>query len=101
MSYKWPDLDPNELDAYSVDWSRFLNESDTIASVAWYIDDTLVASYGVQNGLQMIQPTNTTTVATARFTGGVNGTRYNITCRITTVDGLIHERDIYLKVREQ
>ena len=30
MAYKWPDLDPNEIQAYSVDWSRFLNTGDTI-----------------------------------------------------------------------
>ena len=105
MSYKWPDLDPNELDAYSVDWSRYLDGSDTIASVTWLVNDFFMESYNTYNNtegeLMMLQPTNTETVATVRFTGGVNGTRYNVTCRITTVAGLIYEKDIYLKVREQ
>jgi len=101
MAYKWPDLDPNEIQAYSVDWSRFLNTGDTISTVGWYIDGTLTISYGTKNGLQLVQPTNTNTVATTRFTGGNVGQKYKVTCRITTADGLIYERSIFLTIREQ
>ena len=101
MSYKWPDLDPNELQAYSVDWSRFLNTGDTISTVAWLVNGTLTASYQNTDGLTLVQPTNTTTVATVRITGGNVGTKYKISCRITTSDGLIYERSIFLTIREQ
>lgn len=101
MPYKWPDLDPNELQAYSVDWSRFLNTGDTISSVAWLVNGTVTASYGVADNLTIVQPTNTDTVATVRITGGNVGTKYKISCRITTTDGLIYERSIFLTIREQ
>lgn len=101
MSYKWPDLDPNELQAYSVDWSRFLNTGDTISSVVWLVNGTVTASYGITENLTIVQPTNTDTVATVRITGGNIGTKYKISCRITTSDGLIYERSIFLTIREQ
>lgn len=101
MAYKWPDLDPNELQAYSVDWSRFLNSGDTISSVAWLINGLAAVSYSSVDGLTLVQPTNTDTVATARFTGGNVGTKYKISCRVTTAEGLIYERSIFLTIREQ
>ena len=101
MAYKWPDLDPDEIQAYSVDWSRFLNTGDTISSVAWYINDTLAPSYAVVDSLQLLQPTNTNTVATVRITGGNVGQKYKISCRITTSDALRYERSIFLTIREQ
>lgn len=101
MAYKWPDLDPNELQAYSVDWSRFLNTGDSISSVAWLVDGTLTGSYQQTDNLTIVQPTNTNTVATVRITGGNVNQRYKITCRVTTSDGLIYERSINLTIREQ
>lgn len=101
MAYKWPDLDPNEIQAYSVDWSRFLNTGDTISSVAWLVNGTITGSYEITDNLTLVQPTNTTTVATVRITGGTVGQRYKISCRVTTADGLIYERSINLTIREQ
>jgi hypothetical protein len=101
MAYKWPDLDPNEIQAYSVDWSRFLNTGDTISSVLWLIDGSITGSYETYQNLTLIQPTNTTTVATVRISGGNVGQRYKISCRITTADGLVYERGIFLTIREQ
>ena len=101
MAYKWPDLDPNEIQAYSVDWSRFLNTGDTISTVLWLIDGTATGSYETTDGLTLVQPTNTTTVATVRITGGNVSQKYKISCRITTSDGLVYERGIFLTIREQ
>ena len=102
MAYKWPDKDPDEIADFSVDWSRFLG-TDTIASVVWLANDTVLAINvslgGENNEIILIQPTNTNTVATARFVGGVNGKRYKITCRITTADSTVFERNIFLRVR--
>ena len=33
---KWPFKDPDEIQDYTVDWSRFLN-AHTINSVAWFV----------------------------------------------------------------
>ncbi len=105
MAYKWPNLDPNEIQDYSVDWSRFLNTGDTIASVQWFVNDEELGSYEVYSGdagaLTIVQPTNTTTVATVRITGGLVGVRYTIQCRITTSDALRYNRSIYLTIAEK
>jgi len=105
MSYKWPDKDKDEMLDYSVDWSRFLGD-DIISAVTWYVDDadgvkTEVADSSVVNGLQFVTGTNTTTVATARFSLGTNNVRYNVTCRVNTSEGLQYERSIFLRVKEK
>ena len=105
MSYKWPDKDKDEMLDYSVDWSRFLGD-DIISAVTWYVDDadgvkTAVTDASVVNGLQFVTGTNTTTVATARFSLGTNNVRYNVTCRVNTNEGLQYERSIFLRVKEK
>ena len=105
MSYKWPDKDKDEVLDYSIDWSRFLG-ADTISGVTWYIDDsdgtkTLVNNTEVVNNLQMIQKTNTLTVATIRLSLGTNNTRYRVTCKITTGEGLQYERSVFVRVKEK
>ena len=105
MSYKWPDKDPDEIVDYSVDWSRFL-DTDSVSSVAWYINaadgtKTLVADGNTVNGLQLVQRSNTATVATARFALGTRNVRYTITCAVTTSAGLLYERSIFLRAREK
>jgi hypothetical protein len=105
MSYKWPDKDKDEVLDYNIDWSRFLGD-DTIVGVSWYIDDadgvkTSVSPASVVNGLQMVQQTNTTTVATIRLSLGTNNIRYRISCQITTTEGLQYERSVFLRVKEK
>ena len=105
MSYKWPDKDKDEILDFNVDWSRFLGD-DNISGVTWYIDDangvkTEVAAADVVNGLQMVQKTNTLTVATIRLSLGTNNIRYLVTCKATTVEGLQYERSIFLRVKEK
>tara|TARA_Y100000992_G_C21164883_1_gene442963 strand:- start:226 stop:543 length:318 start_codon:yes stop_codon:yes gene_type:complete len=105
MAYKWPNHDPDEVVDYSVDWSRFLGD-DTIATVVWKVNgetmtDSSVYSGDTSNGLTLVQPTNTTTVATVRFTAGVVGTKYTVTCQITTAASLTYQRTIFLTVRQK
>ena len=105
MSYKWPDKDKDEILDYNIDWSRFLGD-DTIVGVSWYVDDadgvkTAVSPASVVNGLQMVQQTNTTTVATIRLSLGTNNIRYRISCQITTTEGLKYERSVFLRVKEK
>lgn len=108
MSYKWPNKDPDEVLDYSVDWSRFLGDA-TISSVAWYVDDaddvktsvSAVADTAI-NGLitKYAGITNTNTVATIRLSTGTNNTVYKIYCQMTDSDGLVSERVIRLRVKE-
>ena len=103
--YKWPDKDKDEIVDYSIDWSRFL-DTDAIAGVTWFIHDaddvkTQVSNASIVNGLQFVTGTNTTAVATARFSLGTNNVRYKITCRVTTAQGLQYERSVALRIKEK
>jgi hypothetical protein len=49
----------------------------------------------------MIQKTNTLTVATIRLSLGTNNTRYRVTCKITTGEGLQYERSVFVRVKEK
>jgi len=105
MSYKWPDKDPDETIDYSVDWSRFIPD-DTLSAASWFIDDENgvkeeVSNAEVVDGLQFVQPTISGKVATARFSLGTNNKRYKVTCQITTGNGLVFERSIFLKIKEK
>jgi len=106
MSFRWPYKDPDESLNYSIDWSRFLGD-DKINSVTWHIDDadgvkTPVLSGDTVNALTYVSGTFTSTVATARFSGGTNGTTYKITCTIDYgTSNLIVERKVQLPVRER
>lgn len=105
MSYKWPDKDPDEIQDYSVDWSRFLG-SDTVSAATWFIKDAdgtkeQLSDSEVVDGLQFVQGTISGKVATARFSLGTNNKRYTVTCRITTGEGLQYERSIFLRVKEK
>lgn len=108
MSYKWPNKDPDETLDYSVDWSRFLGDAN-IFSVAWFIDDENDVKTAVSavtdttvNGLttKFVGITKTNTVATIRLAAGTNNTVYKIYCQITDTNGLISERVVRLRIKE-
>ena len=105
MSYKWPDKDPDETIDYSVDWSRFI-PNDTLSASTWFVQDAAGAKEQVSNaevvdGFQFVQSTISGKVATARFALGTNNKQYKVTCQITTGDGLVFERSIFLKIKEK
>ena len=105
MSYRWPEKDPDETTDFSVDWSRFLG-SDSIVSATFFVDDangtkTQLSTAQIVNGLQFIATTLAGNVATARFGGGTNNVRYNVTCRINTTQGLTYERSVTLPIRNR
>ncbi len=106
MSLKWPNKDPDELTDYSIDWSRFIAPT-TINSVTWYVDNgdavktELIPSGQVVHGLQLVSATSTDTIATARIGLGTDNIKYKLYCNVTTSDGLIFERTVFLRVREK
>ena len=108
MAYTWPNKDPDETLDYSVDWSRFLGDA-TIFSVAWFINDV----DGVKTSISAVQDTTvnnlttkytgitkTNTVATIRLSEGTNNVSYKITCQVTDTNGLITERVVKLRIKE-
>lgn len=86
---------PNEAINFAVDWSDWLDTDrdgtadDNIASASWSVDD------GITLGTQSA----TSTVATAKISGGTAGQRYKATCQIvTSATGETFERFCYIHV---
>ena len=117
MSFKWPNKDPDETLDYSMDWSRFLGfdhltaTGATISTNKWFIDD----ANGVKTEVSAIENTtvnrltalfagilrdSTNTVCTIRFNAGTNNTTYKITSQITDSTGLVSERVVRLRIKE-
>lgn len=85
--------DPNEVFPIALDWDgdNFLG-SDTI---------TGTPTWTVPAGITKDSQSNTTTVATAVFSGGTHGTDYDVACKIVTLGGSTYERTIRVQVRHQ
>lgn len=102
---KWPFKDPDEIQDYTVDWSRFLGHY-TIVSVQWYIRDADGTKVAVNpsdtvDGLTLSAQTTTDTVATARWAHGTANKTYRVTCSIQYNTSLVAERTIQLPIRER
>lgn len=83
--------DPDSTLDYTFDWGeKWLETGDTIATSAWV----------VPAGLTSTLETNTLTTATIWLAGGALYERYTVTNQITTVNGRIAERSIYIRIRE-
>lgn len=72
---------------YTVSWVDFLG-TDTIATSAWSND----------LGITLGTTSNTTTTASAFFTGGVAGTTYLVTNTITTAGARTATRTFYISI---
>ena len=83
--------DPDEDLDYSFNWADYLSPtSDTIESVVF-------AAVGATLGTV----SNTTTLATAFVSGGVSGSTATLSCAITTAQGRVARRSVYLKIKER
>jgi len=85
--------DPSEVFPIGFDWDAddFLG-SDTIAGTP---------TWTVPSGITKDSQSNTTTVATAIFSGGTHGNDYDVACKIVTAGGSTFERTIRIQVRNQ
>lgn len=116
MSFRWPNKDPDETLDYSVDWTRFLGDGITIATVQWYVKTTTyttktllasgqtlaTASSGASTDtIQNVSQSKTNTVATINIGGGSNNEEYTFYCRMTDSSGSTAERSIKLRVRDR
>lgn len=106
MSYKWPNKDKDETLDYSIDWSRFLYDGETIVSSTWYVDDAggvkqpLISPLSI-NGIINVDDNSSDTVSTITLSGGTNNARYKIYCQITTSRGMTVERTVTLMIKER
>lgn len=84
--------DPDEIRAYVIDWSDHLG-SDAISTSAWTVVSGSVSVSG--------SPTNTTTTATVKLTGGTIGETVELLNRITTAGGETLDQSIRVRVRKR
>lgn len=116
MAYQWPFKDPDETLDYSVDWSRFLGDGVTIATVVWSVEsanyrtetvlaageDLTTATGGTEtDSIQNVSQTATSTVATINIGGGVANREYTFYCTMTDSTASVAKRSIKLKVRNR
>ena len=88
---KWSPKDPEDTRDYAIDWEPFLPDGETIT-------DALVTA---PDGLIIVSQSFTDTTVTARFSGGVAATSYDVDCTVTTSSGQIFDVTIVLKVAER
>lgn len=83
--------DPAAVLDYSINWTDWLPDGDTITTSTWTADA----------GITMDSDSNTTTAATVWVSGGTVGESYNLVNHIVTADGREDDRTIIIRVREQ
>lgn len=81
-----PSKDPSSTIDYGVFWTNWLAENDTINNSEWIMDDNLT----------IVSQTNSDTEASVMISGGIAGTQYTATNRITTTAGRVEERSMYI-----
>jgi hypothetical protein len=94
----WIPKDPQAQLVYSMDWSQWLPEGDSIAEVAYTLQvrandpEPLVnESAGIQSG----------TLTYVELSGGQVGKIYTVTASITTADGATDRRNFRVKVENR
>ena len=83
--------DPEATLDYSVDWSDWLGNAETIDTVVWTVPEGLTAALEDE----------TDGVCTVWLSGGVVNRTQKVECKITTNFGRVDERTIRLSVRER
>ena len=83
--------DPDAKLDYSVDWSEWLEEGDSISASVW----TVTA------GITKISDAHANGVATIWLSGGTAETQYNVANKITTTAGRIDERTLSIIVQSR
>jgi hypothetical protein len=86
--------DPDAVLDYSLDWSQWLSDGDTIASSSWFVS-------GLAGSPVIDSHSNTTTTTTVWVSGGGIRKRYEVTNRITTVGGRTEDQSIVLIIEQK
>lgn len=91
----WIPKDPEAQLIYSLDWSQWLPQGDTLVSVVYSLQvrandpaPLIKNTEGVQSG----------TISYVELSGGQVGKIYTVTAEITTTDGLVDRRNFRVKV---
>lgn len=87
--------DPDATLDYPFDWTQYLAAiTDTITDAEFILDTPLVLERQELNS-------PTSTIAVAWVSGGTVGETHRVTCRITTAEGRIDDRSIFLRIKER
>lgn len=91
--------DPDAVLDYTFDWTDYLADiGDTI------LDASVILASGIALDTAGHGPngfTFTSQKVIVWISGGTVGSKYQVTCRITTTGGRIDDRSIYLKIKER
>lgn len=86
--------DPDATLDYPFDWTQYLAPiTDTITDAEFILETPLVLDR------HELDPTGK--IAVAWVSGGTVGETHRVTCRITTAEGRIDDRSIFLKIKER
>ena len=83
--------DPDAVIDYTIDWSSWLADGETISASEW----------DVPTGLTEVSEAETSTETTVRISGGTAGESYTVTNHVATSTGQEDDRSLYLTVRER
>ncbi len=85
------DKDPDAVLDYYIDWSEWLDETDSVASSTWTVPDGISADTNAY----------TATRTEIWLSGGTAGEWYHLTNHITTTDGREDDRTIIIVCRQR
>ena len=85
--------DPDATMDYSVDYSEWLVSPDLLVNSTWTADTGITVSASSVDASD--------TLSTVRLTGGTVNGQYRVANRITTSNGLITDRSIFIRVEER
>lgn len=85
----WFRQDPDAHKDWSVDWSAWLEDGETITVSTWVTD-----------GLTLDAESKSDTKATVWVSGGVVGGRYSVTNRVVTSLGRSDDRSLHFMIEQ-
>lgn len=91
----WPTKDPDDVLDYTLDWSQRLVQGDDILSSVWFTDSS------TSPGLEIDSDSFDANSSTVWLSGGIPGTTYLVTNRVTTAGTRIMDQSVKLKVKEK
>jgi len=96
MALRWPEKDPQANKDYALDWTKLLIDGETIDTSDWVVDP-IDALAPLEIGLTSIIGG----VCAVWLSGGTEGSTYSVKNTIETSRGLIDERTVKIKIKQQ
>lgn len=85
--------DPDSIVDYSMDWSGYLRDGETVQSFQFIVDPIESGGLSVQGGGSLMGAVTTASVA-----GGLVGHVYTLTCRAVLNTGIVDDRSLSVRV---